>query len=64
MDQATQGHWGRVRQEKDVEEYFEGLEILEPGLVEVSTWRPDNEVAPRQQTMEWIEFGGIGRLPQ
>jgi len=64
MDQATQGHWGRVRQEKDVEEYFEGLEILEPGLVEVSTWRPDNEVAPRQQTQEWIEFGGIGRLPQ
>jgi hypothetical protein len=63
MDQATHGHWGRVRQEKDVESYFEGLEILEPGLVEVSTWRPDTEVAPRQLTQEWIEFGGVGRLP-
>ncbi|MET9830543.1 SAM-dependent methyltransferase [Streptomyces sp. NPDC006385] len=63
MDQATQGHWGRVRQEKDVAEWFEGLEILEPGLVEVSTWRPDTEVAPRQLTQEWIEFGGVGRLP-
>ncbi|MFE6621872.1 SAM-dependent methyltransferase [Streptomyces sp. NPDC008086] len=62
MDQATQGHWGRVRQEKDVAEYFEGLEILEPGLVEVSTWRPDTEVTPRQLTQEWIEFGGVGRL--
>ncbi|MCF1596537.1 SAM-dependent methyltransferase [Streptomyces muensis] len=62
MDQATQGHWGRVREEKDVAEYFEGLEILEPGLVEVSTWRPDTEVAPRQLTQEWIEFGGVGRL--
>jgi hypothetical protein len=62
MDQATQGHWGRVRQEKDVAEWFEGMEILEPGLVEVSTWRPDNEVAPRQLTQEWIEFGGAGRL--
>ncbi|MFI9761648.1 SAM-dependent methyltransferase [Streptomyces sp. NPDC051963] len=63
MDKATQGHWGRVRQEQDVAALFEGLEILEPGLVEVSTWRPDSEVAPRQLTHEWIEFGGVGRLP-
>jgi hypothetical protein len=62
MAQATQGHWGRVRQEKDVAELFEGLDILEPGLVEVSTWRPDSEVAPRQVTQEWIEFGGVGRI--
>jgi len=62
MAQATQGHWGRVREEKDVAEWFEGLEILEPGLVEVSTWRPDSEVAPRQLTHEWIEFGGVARL--
>ncbi|MFF0226818.1 SAM-dependent methyltransferase [Streptomyces sp. NPDC004629] len=62
MDQTTQGNWGRVRQEKDVAELFEGLEILEPGLVEVSTWRPDSEVAPRQLTHEWIEFGGVGRV--
>jgi hypothetical protein len=63
MDQATQGHWGRVRQEKDVAEWFEGMDILEPGLVEVSTWRPDdNQAAPRQLTSEWIEFGGVARL--
>jgi hypothetical protein len=62
MDQATQGHWGRVREEKDVAEWFEGMDILDPGLVEVSTWRPDNEVAPRQLTQEWIEFGGVARL--
>ncbi|MEV5342409.1 SAM-dependent methyltransferase [Streptomyces sp. NPDC052676] len=63
MDQVTQGHWGRVRERKDVAEWFEGLEILEPGLVEVSTWRPDSEVAPRQLTQEWIEFGGVARKP-
>ncbi|MFI9604390.1 SAM-dependent methyltransferase [Streptomyces sp. NPDC052043] len=62
MDKVTQGHWGRVRQEKDVAEWFEGLELLEPGLVEVSTWRPDTEVAPRQLTREWVEFGGIGLI--
>ena len=62
MDRATQGHWGRVREEKDVAEWFEGLDILEPGLVEVSTWRPDTDVAPRQLTHEWVEFGGVGLL--
>ncbi|GGX56489.1 SAM-dependent methyltransferase [Streptomyces fructofermentans] len=62
MDRATQGHWGRVRQEKDVAELFAGMEIIEPGLVEVSTWRPDTEVHTRQLTQEWIEFGGLGRL--
>ncbi|WP_055490927.1 SAM-dependent methyltransferase [Streptomyces sp. TP-A0356] len=62
MDRATQGHWGRVRQEKDVAAWFEGMDILDPGLVEVSTWRPDTEVAPRQLTQEWIEFGGAGRI--
>jgi hypothetical protein len=60
MDQVTQGHWGRVRQEKDVAEWFEGLEVLDPGLVEVSTWRPDTEVVPRQLTHEWVEHGGLG----
>lgn len=62
MDQATQGHWGRVRQEKDVAELFGGMDILEPGLVEVSTWRPDDVAVPRQLTSEWIEFGGVARL--
>jgi hypothetical protein len=63
MDRATQGRWGRVRQEKDVAALFDGMDILEPGLVEVSDWRPDSEVAPRQPSREWIEFGGVGRLP-
>ncbi|MFG2385553.1 SAM-dependent methyltransferase [Streptomyces avermitilis] len=62
MGRTTQGNWGRVRQEKDVAGLFQGMDILEPGLVEVSTWRPDSEVAPRQITQEWIEFGGVGRI--
>ncbi|CAM5568624.1 SAM-dependent methyltransferase [Streptomyces violaceorubidus] len=61
MDQATQGHWGRCASPR-TSRPFEGMDILEPGLVEVSTWRPDTEVAPRQLTDEWIEFGGLGRL--
>lgn len=59
----TDGHWGRVREPHEVEAYFDGMEILDPGhLVEISAWRPDTEVAPRQRTREWIEYGGIARI--
>jgi hypothetical protein len=62
MDRSTGGNWGEVRREQDVLRFLEGTEILEPGLVEVSTWRPDTELAPKQPSMEWIEFGGVGRI--
>lgn len=62
MDQATGGQWGRVRQESDVHGFLDGLELLEPGLVEVSTWRPDSDLGPAQPSQEWIEFGGVARL--
>jgi len=59
---ATEGNWGRVRESTDVGTYFAGLELLEPGLVEVSTWRPDDAPgAATQETTEWIEFGGVAR---
>lgn len=61
MDTSTHGNWGRVRQERDVADFLDGLEILEPGLVEVSTWRPDDSLTPHQRTKEWIEFGGVAR---
>lgn len=62
MAESTGDQWGRVRTPEDVESYLAGLEILEPGLVEVSTWRADNDLAPKQPSEEWIEFGGVARL--
>ncbi|MCB5905976.1 SAM-dependent methyltransferase [Streptomyces pinistramenti] len=61
MRVSTQGQWGRVRQEHELASYLDGLEILEPGLVEVSTWKPDGNIGPKQATMEWIEYGGVAR---
>ncbi|WP_405667697.1 SAM-dependent methyltransferase [Streptomyces sp. NBC_01166] len=61
MAKSTGNQWGRVRREADVHKFLEGLDVLEPGLVEVSTWRPDSDLAPKQETQEWIEFGGVGR---
>ncbi|GAA3159224.1 MULTISPECIES: SAM-dependent methyltransferase [Streptomyces] len=61
MRVSTQGNWGRVRRASELEEFLEGLEVLEPGLVEVSTWKPDGTMGPKQTTMEWIEYGGVAR---
>ncbi|MYS83530.1 SAM-dependent methyltransferase [Embleya scabrispora] len=63
MAEATGNNWGRVREPAEVDAYFDGLTILEPGLVEVSTWRPDSHVTARQETDEWIEYGGLARIP-
>lgn len=61
MAKSTGDQWGRVRRPEDVHVFLEGLEVLEPGLVEVSTWRPDSDLTPKQATREWIEYGGVGR---
>ncbi|MFJ8692093.1 SAM-dependent methyltransferase [Streptomyces roseolilacinus] len=64
MHRTTHGNWGRVREEGEVRAYFQGLDIIDPpGLVEVSTWLPDNDLAPRQKTFEWKEWGGVGIVP-
>ncbi|MGW7046393.1 SAM-dependent methyltransferase [Streptomyces avermitilis] len=63
MRESTGGNWGAVRRTKDVSSFFTGLDILEPGLVDVSTWRTDASLDPRQHTREWIEYGGVGRVP-
>jgi hypothetical protein len=55
------GNWGRVRERKDVEEFFEGFELVEPGLVDVTAWRPDGR--DEEQTSGWIEYGGVARKP-
>jgi hypothetical protein len=62
MNRSTHGNWGRVREPHDVEAYFDGLDVLEPGLVEINDWRPDSELCARRLEDEgWFEFGGVAR---
>ncbi|MGH3323788.1 MAG: SAM-dependent methyltransferase [Streptomyces sp.] len=63
MAESTHNNWGRVRQAHEVERYFDGLEVLEPGLGEINDWRLDSDLGPRQLTDEWYEFGGVARTP-
>jgi hypothetical protein len=62
MLNLTEGNWGRVRTKAEVERYFGGLDIIPPGLVEITTWRPDGRAA-EEQTLDWIEYGGAARKP-
>lgn len=64
MDESTHGHWGRVREPHEVERYFDGLEVLEPGLGRINEWRPDTELALQEpDSSDWFEFGGVARVP-
>jgi hypothetical protein len=62
MLNVTEGNWGRVRTKAEVERYFGDLDVIPPGLVEITTWRPDGTAA-EEQTFDWIEYGGVARKP-
>ncbi len=64
MRDGTGNRWGRVRTESEVRAFFDldRLRIEDPGLLDVTHWRPDREVYPRQRTDEWIEFGGLATV--
>ncbi|WP_330286075.1 SAM-dependent methyltransferase [Streptomyces sp. NBC_00576] len=63
MQNVTGGTWGQVRSVDRVDAFFDGLDLLEVDApVEVSRWLPDNDLAPRQRTEEWIEYGAVARI--
>jgi S-adenosyl methyltransferase len=51
----------KLRGPSQVARFFEGLEILEPGIVPCPQWRP--EVSPLSAPTEVQPLGGIGRKP-
>ncbi|MFB6518505.1 SAM-dependent methyltransferase [Streptomyces sp. NPDC056401] len=64
MRDLTHDNWGRVREKSDVHGYFERLDVKEPGLVDVTDWRPDSELRQRQRSIEWTEYGGLAQVPR
>jgi SAM-dependent methyltransferase len=43
-----------------VERFFEGLELVKPGMVRVQEWRPASEIEAKSPAALW---GGVGRKP-
>lgn len=48
------------RNKTEVERFFEGLEIVDPGIVPVLSWRPDGPVDDPSVAWYW---GGVARKP-
>jgi len=55
---ADQHHVARPRDV--VTSFFDGLQLLKPGLVRVSDWRPESAEEAATPTILW---GGVGRKP-
>ena len=51
-----------LRSRKQIAGFFDGLELVEPGLVSVPRWRPDS-AAGGDLPAEVDAFGGVGRKP-
>ena len=47
----------RLRSPEQIAAFFEGLELVEPGVVSCSHWRPDGDHPPRATDA----YGGVGR---
>ena len=48
------------RNRAQVARFFEGLELVEPGMVRVQEWRPASEIEAKSPAALW---GGVGRKP-
>jgi hypothetical protein len=55
---AEANHVGRTRDV--VAGFFDGLDLLEPGVVKVTQWRPSSDIEAGGPTSLW---GGVGRKP-
>jgi hypothetical protein len=52
---------GRHRTPAEIARLFDGLELIEPGLVSITRWRP--EATPFGEPEEISHFGAVGRKP-
>jgi O-methyltransferase involved in polyketide biosynthesis len=53
----------RLRSSRQIAEFFEGLELVAPGVVPCPRWRPDPGDAGRDLPAEMDQFAGVGRKP-
>lgn len=49
---------GTYRSRAEVARFFDGLALIEPGVVLVQRWRPDSKMEAEQKSAMW---GGVGR---
>ncbi|NUW36399.1 SAM-dependent methyltransferase [Nonomuraea sp. SMC257] len=62
MLQATMGT-GHFRSREEIGRYFDGLDLVEPGLVHFPEWRPDDRLPHPLASWEQLLVGGVARKP-
>jgi hypothetical protein len=50
----------RHRSRAEVTRFFDGLDLVDPGLVPVQQWRPGSEMEAKARSAMW---GGVARKP-
>ncbi|MHA6626314.1 SAM-dependent methyltransferase [Pseudonocardia sichuanensis] len=61
--QAEMGHPYTLRAIEEIEQVFTGLELVEPGVVQLSEWRrPANDIAT-EVSQQVDAYGGVARKP-
>jgi hypothetical protein len=53
--------WPRTKEE--FARFFDGLDLMPPGIVSVAEWRAETETQPRPTAAESYAYGAIGRTP-
>jgi hypothetical protein len=48
-----------LRSKAEIAEFFDDLSLIDPGLVQIPWWRPDNGVVPQGSEQIWL-YGGVG----
>ena len=51
------------RSREEITRFFDGLELLPPGVVSMAHWRADNEPQPRPTAAEVMNDGAVARVP-
>ncbi|MCG5214824.1 SAM-dependent methyltransferase [Streptosporangium soli] len=52
---------GRFRSQKEITGFFDGFELLEPGVVPLPHWRPDGAVPDTLTVGQRLMYGGLAR---
>jgi hypothetical protein len=62
LDKALKTVWV-VRTYEEIERFYDGLEMVDPGLVPIDEWRPAADAPAPLSSRPVPVFGGIGRKP-
>jgi len=54
---------GQLRSREDIASFFDGLDIVEPGVVYLPHWHPDEPVPAAFGISELLYVGGLGHKP-